>query len=107
MGWGLSRCSRCHNGQSGWQAFVAPLQQSCTVQTVLGTVKNFLASPEFLSRNTTNTEVVALLYRVFLERVPDVGGLTAFVTLLNQGTVTRDQLLVQFAASPEFQGILQ
>ena len=90
--------------QAGLQGFVAQLRQT---RTVLPTVQQFLASPEFLSRNTTNTEFVTLLYRVFLGRVPDSGGLTFFVTALNQGTATRDQLVLQFAASPEFQAIQQ
>jgi len=60
-----------------------------------------------LSRNTTNTEFVTLLYRVFLGRVPDSGGLTFFVIALNQGTATRDQPVLQFAASREFQAIQQ
>ena len=90
--------------QAGLQGFVTQLRQT---RTVLPTVQQFLASPEFLSRNTTNTEFVTLLYRVFLGRVPDAGGLTFFVNALNQGTATRDQLVLQFAASPEFQAIQQ
>ena len=70
-------------------------------------IRTFLASPEFQARQSTNTEFVALLYRVFLECVPDAPGLAHFVALLNQGTATRDQLLTQFAASPEFQTILE
>jgi hypothetical protein len=92
---------------AGRQAWVAPLQQSCNTSTVLATIRAFLASPEFLARNTTNTEFVALLYRVFLNRIPDSAGLTSWVALLNQGSTNRDQLLSQFAASPEFQVILQ
>ncbi len=86
----------------GLQAFVAQLQAS---RTVLPTVLNFLHSPEFLARNTSNTEYVTVLYRVFLDRVPDASGLAGWVALLNQGTATRDQLAAQFAASPEFQAI--
>ncbi len=86
----------------GLQAFVTQLQQS---RTVLPTVLFFLHSPEFLARNTSNTEYVTVLYRVFLDRVPDAGGLASFVALLTNGTATRDQLAAQFAASPEFQAI--
>jgi hypothetical protein len=86
---------------AGLQGFVAQLQQNFTV---LPTVQAFLASPEFVARHTSNTEFVTLLYRVFLNRVPDAAGLATFVALLNQGT-TRDQLLAQFAASPEFRAI--
>jgi hypothetical protein len=88
--------------QPGLQAFVAQLQQS---RNVLSTVLVFLRSPEFLSRNTSNTEFVTLLYRVFLDRVPDAAGLAFWVAQLTQGTATRDQLVTQFAASAEFQAI--
>jgi hypothetical protein len=88
--------------QTGLQSFVAQLQQT---RTVLPTVQAFLASPEFLVRNISNTEFVTLLYRVFLNRIPDPGGLAGWVALLNQGTATRNQLVLQFAASPEFQTI--
>ncbi len=87
---------------AGLQGFVTQLQQT---RTVLPTVLNFLHSPEFLNRNTNNTEYVTVLYRVFLDRVPDAGGLAGWVALLTQGTATRDQLAAQFAASPEFQAI--
>jgi hypothetical protein len=90
--------------QAGFQSFVAQLQQN---RTVLPTVQAFLASPEFLARQVTNTEFVTLLYRVFLGRVPDAQGLGSFVALLDQGIATRDQLVAQFAASPEFQAIQQ
>jgi hypothetical protein len=92
---------------SGRQSFVAPLHQSCTASTILSTVQAFLASPEFVARQPTNTEFATLLYRVFLDRVPDAAGLASWVTLLTQGTAARDQLVTQFAASAEFQAALQ
>ena len=88
--------------QAGLQFFVAQLRQT---RNVLPTVQQFLASPEFQARQTTNTDFVALLYRVFLDRVPDPGGFAGWVALLDNGTATRDQLVLQFAASPEFQAI--
>ncbi len=90
--------------QAGLQRFVSEAQRACTT---LPTVQTLLASPEFQARHTTNTEFVTLLYRVFLGRVPDAGGLTGFVTPLTQGMVTRDQLVAQFAASAEFQAVEQ
>jgi subtilisin len=86
---------------AGLQGFVAQLQQT---RTVLPTVQLFLASAEFQGRNTTNTEFVTLLYRVFLRRVPDPAGLAGWVLALSQGA-TREQLVAQFAASAEFQAI--
>lgn len=88
--------------QAGLQGFVAQLQQT---RTVLSTVQGFLASPEFLARNTSNSEFVTLLYRVFLNRVPDAAGLAFWVAQLTQGTATRNQLVLEFAASAEFQAI--
>jgi hypothetical protein len=90
--------------QVGLTGFVTQLNQT---RTVLPTVQLFLSSPEFLARNTTNTEFVTLLYRVFLDRVPDQAGLSIFVTQLTNGTATRNQLVLLFAASPEFQAIQQ
>ncbi len=46
-----------------------------------------------------------MLYRVFLDRLPDAAGLVGWVAVLNQGTATRDQLAAHFAASSEFQAI--
>ncbi len=88
----------------GLQGFVVQLHQT---RTVLPTVLDFLHSPEFLSRNTNNTEYVTVLYRVFLDRVPDAVGLAFWVAQLTQGNATRDQLAAQFAASAEFQAIQQ
>jgi len=45
----------------------------------------FLDSPEFQARQTTNTEFVTLLYRVFLNRAPDAVGLAGWLALLDQG----------------------
>ena len=90
--------------QAGLTGFVTQLTQT---RTVLPTVQLFLNSPEFLARNTTNTEFVTLLYRVFLDRVPDQAGLSIFVAQLTNGTATRNQLVLLFAASPEFQAIQQ
>jgi hypothetical protein len=88
--------------QAGLQGFVNQLNQT---HNVLPVVQQFLASPEFLNRNTSNTGFVTLLYRVFLNRVPDAAGLAFWVAQLAQGTATRGQLVTQFAASPEFQVI--
>jgi hypothetical protein len=88
--------------QAGLQGFVTQLQQT---RTVLPTVLNFLHSPEFLNRNTSNTGYVTVLYQVLLNRVPDAPGLAFWVGQLTQGAATRDQLVTQFALSTEFQAI--
>jgi hypothetical protein len=88
--------------QAGLQGFVNQLNQT---RTVLPTVLIFLHSPEFLAKNTSNIVYVTVLYRVFLDRIPDAAGLAGWVAVLNTGTATRDQLAAQFAASAEFQAI--
>jgi hypothetical protein len=85
---------------AGLQSFVNLLQQT---RTVLPTVQIFLASQEFQARTTTDPEFVSLLYRAFLNRIPDPQGLASSLTVLAQGTVTRDQLMVQFAGLLEAQ----
>ncbi len=57
--------------------WVAQLRRLCTASTVISIIRNFLASPEFQSRQTSKTEFVTLLYRIFLDRVPDPRGLAA------------------------------
>ena len=56
------------------------------------TVQQFLASPEFQARNTTNTEFVTLLYWVFLNRAPDTGGSPAGWPSLTAGPPPRISL---------------
>jgi hypothetical protein len=86
--------------EEGLQGFVAQIQRaSCTVLPVIQT---FLASPEFFARNTSNTEFVTLLFRVFLNRVPDPPGLAAYTGQLTTGLYTRDQLVAQFGGASEF-----
>jgi hypothetical protein len=89
------------------QALVATLRQSCTTTTALSSIRTLLASPEAQPHQTTNGDFLRLLYRVFLERVPDPEGAATFLALLNEGTASRGQLEAQFAASSEFQTILQ
>ncbi len=82
--------------------FVTDLQQS---RSSFGVIAFFLNSPEFLQRNTTNTEFVTLLYRVFLNRRPDPEGLATWVAALTQGITDRGRLDLPFILSPEFQAI--
>ncbi len=87
-----------------FQTYVAQIQQD---QTLLPTVLHVFASPEFQGRHTTNTEFVTLLYRALLDRIPDPSGMTSFVALLDNGATTRTQLVLELAASSEFQAIEQ
>ena len=63
----------------------------------------FLAAPEFTLRygaNPTNLQYVTELYAKVLGRTPDQAGLDYWVGEANAGQ-PRDQLLVDFAISPE------
>ena len=68
--------------------------------------------------NTSNDQFLTILFHGLLNRAPDQAafniflaelqaGLASFVALLTQGTATRDQLVNEFAASPEFRADLQ
>ncbi|HSV36773.1 MAG TPA: DUF4214 domain-containing protein [Ramlibacter sp.] len=67
--------------------------------------ENFMASPEFLQRfgSPDDDAFVTLLYNNVLNRAPDAGGFTFHTGLLEEGTVTRAEVLVGFSESPENQ----
>jgi hypothetical protein len=62
-------------------------------------------SPEFVNKNLNDTELVKVLYRTFLDREADEGGLSAWVQALRQGN-DRDTVAAGFANSPEFANIM-
>ena len=64
----------------------------------------FRNSPEFAQKygaNVTNNNYVSVLYTNVLQRTPDAAGLAYWQAVLNGGAETRDQLLLEFASSPE------
>ncbi len=61
----------------------------------------FFSSDEFVGFKTSDTEYVARLYRTFMGRDADEGGLDYWVSALSQGT-TRYEALKWFSESPEF-----
>lgn len=62
--------------------------------------RGFTGSPEFINRNTSNTEFVATLYRAFFARLPDAG-LESWVAQLESG-VDRMTVVDGFVGSREF-----
>jgi bacillopeptidase F len=62
----------------------------------------FLESPEYLGRSRTNGEYVEDLYNAILKRGPDIGGYLYWVGVLEDGILTRAQVLDSFLDSPEF-----
>lgn len=67
--------------------------------------ENFINSQEFLNKNLSNEEYVKVLYRTFMGREYDQGGLDAWVSVLNSGT-SRLDVLHGFSRSPEFAQIM-
>ena len=69
--------------------------------------KGFFNSQEFLQRKTSNEVYVKTLYRTFLGRESDLAGMKHWLGRLNSGTMNREQVLMGFAGSQEFLGILK
>jgi pimeloyl-ACP methyl ester carboxylesterase len=67
-----------------------------------GAAQEFLASQEFEARALTFRDYVTLLYRTFLEREPDSGGLDGWEAVLREELL--DIVNNGFVPSPEFQG---
>lgn len=61
----------------------------------------FVFSPEFIANNHSNTDFITIMYRVFFDREPDIGGQTYWVNSLNAGK-NRLQVLTDFINSKEF-----
>jgi len=85
------------SGFINWRASLA------TGQTLLDAATAFLNSAEGQAKfaGLSNTQFVTLVYQQAFERAPDAGGLAAYVTGLTNGTITRAQMLVEFAGSAE------
>ena len=82
------------------------LNSSNKKQTALDTASNgFFHSPEFLNKNTSNSEFIKICYRTFLDREAEGSGLQYYLNRLNSGE-SRDTLLSNFANSPEFINLL-
>ena len=67
---------------------------------------NFFHSPEFLNKNTSNEEFVKIAYRTFLDREAEAEGLNYHLNQLNNN-VSRDTILNNFGASPEFSDLIK
>jgi hypothetical protein len=74
-----------------------------TSTTAIQFADDFLAAPEFTAKygqNVDNLDFVTELYSNVLGRTPDQAGLTFWLDQANDG-LPRDQLLIDFATSPE------
>ena len=66
----------------------------------------FFFAPEFTNKKLNNTEYVKVLYRTFMGREADRGGLNYWIGRLNKGE-SRKSVLEAFAGCPEFKQIVK
>ena len=88
------------DGLNAWCSVI--LDGSGTPEQV---AENFINSQEFVNKNLSNEEYVKVLYRTFMGREYDQGGLDAWVSVLDSGT-SRLDVLHGFSRSPEFSNIM-
>ena len=67
--------------------------------------KNFFLSPEYVNKNTSDAQYITTLYKAFMDREPEAGGVEYWQNVLKNGA-TREQILEGFADSAEFKGIM-
>ena len=75
-------------------------------RTPVKVAEEFFFAPEFTNKNLNNTEYVKVLYRTFMGREYDKGGLDYWVGRLNKGE-SRKSVLEAFAGCPEFRKIVK
>ena len=90
------------NGVDYWTKKIA--DGNGTPQTV---AKSFFQSQEFKNRDLSNSEYVEALYETYLGRSSDPEGKQHWMTKLDSGALTRDELLDRFGGSAEFNLILK
>ena len=64
--------------------------------------RGFFGSREFLGRDLTNEEFVTILYKVYFDSVPQTGRYTNYVDALYNDTMTRSEVIDDFAATYEW-----
>lgn len=86
---------------SGLKYWVAQLDGTQTIEQV---AYNFIASAEFKAlygANPTHSQQVTALYQNVLGRTPDQAGFSYWVGLLDAGSITPAQVLINFSESAE------
>ena len=73
--------------------------------TPVQAAKNFIFSSEFEDKKLGNEAYVKVLYKTFMGREYDVAGLEYHLDRMRRGT-TREEILMGFADSPEFETIM-
>ena len=105
---GLSRRLPDDAGFNYWvsQLRTAQCQASAVaaVQSAIDSItRQQIMSPEYASRNRTDSEYVQDLYYAFLQRGGDLPGSTSGSIHSTSSTLTREQVRTQFLSSPEMQ----
>ena len=75
-------------------------------RTPVQVAEEFFFAPEFTNKKLNNTEYVKVLYRTFMGREYDKGGLDYWVARLNKGE-SRKSVLESFAGCEEFKKIVK
>jgi len=101
---------RCYREIHGREADPSGLEYWCemsaTKQSDAAQVaRSFVGSQEFVERNLSNKDYMEVLYRAFMGRSSDPGGLAYWLGRLESGT-SRLTALDEFANCPEFWNIL-
>ena len=79
------------------------LTGKATIESIA--TNGFLHSQEFTNLNLSNEEFVTRMYQTFLNREPDEAGYKDWVSKLNSGEKTRDDLVYGFSLSQEFSNL--
>jgi serralysin len=87
----------------GLQNWVNELESGA--QTLEQIVTGFVQSTEFQATygSLTDSEFVTLLYQNVLDRAPDQAGLDAYIAALGSGSLSREQVVLEFSESTEYQ----
>ena len=93
-------------GLNHWSRMI--LRQNTSLESAAG---EFLRSKEFTDKRYNDEDYIKILYRAFMGRESDPGGLTYWIETLQQSTSTssqaRQEIYRMFAASDEFKNIIR
>ncbi len=104
--------ARCYTEAMGRQYDVSGLEGWCKAiieknNTPKQVAQSFIFSEEFVDKNLSDEEYVKVLYKTFMGREADEGGLAGWTEVLASGREDRAKVLEGFSDSVEFAGILE
>lgn len=100
-----SLCLERNSDQSGIYYWVNCLKN----KTISGAkiAEQFFCGAEFVNKNVADEKYIEILYNVLMGRASDEGGRNNWVSLLQNGYVTRWEVMNNFIISNEFTGICE